>query len=33
MAVPKFKAEWFEALNDIKPNDKLTPGQKVKVIK
>lgn len=33
MAVPELKAEWFEALNGIKPGDTLTPGQKVKVVK
>ena len=33
MAVPKMKAEWFEALNGLKPGDVLTPGQKIKVIK
>ena len=33
MAVPELKAEWFEALNGLKPGDALTPGQKVKVVK
>lgn len=33
MAVPDMKAEWFEALNNLKPGDALKPGQKVKVVK
>lgn len=33
MIVPEMKAEWFEALNNLKPGDTLTPGQKVKVVK
>jgi len=33
MAVPELKAEWFEALNNLKPGDPLTRGQKVKVVK
>ena len=33
MAVDKLKAEWFEALNNIKPGDSLTPGTKIKVVK
>ena len=33
MAVEEFKAEWFESLNGLKPEDPLTPGQKVKVLK
>ncbi len=33
MAVDEMKAEWFEALNDLRPGDALTPGQKVKVVK
>lgn len=33
MAVPEMKAEWFEALNGIKPDDTLVPGQKIKVVK
>ena len=33
MAVDKLKAEWFEALNNIKPGDSLTQGTKIKVVK
>ena len=33
MVIPDLKAEWFEALNGLKADDALTPGQKVKVIK
>lgn len=33
MAIGELKAEWFEALNGIKPGDALVPGQKVKVVK
>lgn len=33
MVQDDMKAEWFEALNGIKPTDALTPGQKVKVVR
>lgn len=33
MAIDDMKAEWFEALNNLKPDAALTPGQRVKVIK
>ena len=33
MNVDKYKAEWFEAINGIGPDDPLIPGARVKVIK
>jgi len=33
MAMDDMKAEWFQALNNIKPGDTLTQGSKIKVIK
>lgn len=33
MVMPKYKAEWFEALNAIGPDDPLVPGARVKVVK
>lgn len=33
MALDEYKAEWFEALNAIGPDDPLIPGARVKVVK
>jgi len=33
MAMDDLKAEWFQALNNLKPGDTLTQGSKIKVVK
>lgn len=33
MIIPDLKADWFEALNNLRPGDTLVTGQKIKVIK
>lgn len=33
MAVPEMRADWFQALNGLKPGDPLHAGQKVKVVR
>ena len=33
MNLDEYKAEWFEAINGIGPDDPLIPGARVKVVK